>query len=776
MQPQSDFKNKNTVKKQEEEQTGNTKKAEQVPMQKQNEVLINYFNEGNQLFKEQKYIEAHNVFKHIIDAYDNVSKSERNKYSELFKNTFIKGAEMICLAVNVHTNRSEFNDTEKMYLYKALEYLDKSLTIDPFDTKAKDLFKGIVMHFSFFEKNSQLSIRLLTRCLIVDPYDYVLHYNLGFTYHKLNNLESAVFHYKLAYRIIEKELEIIKINKEDDELTKFLIKVLNGLGGIYFNIQQKNLAKTYFLKAYTLNEEDPDICNQLAVVYTDERLTEKAIDFYKKGIANADKAHISNDPNVLRASMYMNMGLMYSYECDIPTAISCYNKSLEYKPRFSLAFQNKLLDLNYVSHELKDPMYLTKTHKLINKTYDQVITNYRVSLPNYVVKDLSIPKTKLNIGFVSGDFVCHPVNYFIASVFDNLDYTQFNVFCYSTKVVKLDNRFKDVNVKCIRNTSSQEAKNIIANDNIDILFDLSGHTGDNRIDIFALKAAPIQINYIGYPNTTGLASMDYRITDPNCDSAKSEKYCSEKLIYIPNSFLCYTPGVIMKKMTTKEQIEHLPKLTKLQPATVNKHVTFGCFNRFNKINSYVVSVWEKILQKAENARLVIKTKEFTSEKNKSKFLNMFQDRSVLDRVTILPYSDGYSKHLPDYNKIDIALDTFPYSGTTTSCESLMMGVPVLTLFDNDRHYHSQNVTSSLMKNSNLSEYISQNVDEYISKAVAFSKNLDLLANLKTDVRDKFTSGHVFKKEEFTHGFQSMLTQLYTQHFKSKTSNTTKTKN
>lgn len=733
------------------------------------ETLKQYYANFETHYNEKNFQEAFNNLNGIISGLEKVSVKERLENEDLFKNTYYYASEIMCRSVGLHTKRSEFNHSEQIFLVKAVEHLERALNIDPYDKRILELYKTIILHLSFFERNSSERLKLLTRSLLAIPYEYIVHYNIGYTYHKMNNLENAVFHYKLSYSIICKELERFELLNENDEnvnetanaklnLKQFQIKVLNGLGSLYFTVQNKTLSKKYFLMAYNLDENDPDICNQLAVTYTDERITEKAIYFYEKGIKNAHRAHISTDMDLLKASMYMNMGLMYSYECDIDKSIECYNKSLQYKPKFSLAYQNKLLDLNYVSHLISDPMYLYKSHKLINKVYDQIVMDY----PNYKPKDLS--SNKLNIGFVSGDFVCHPVSYFLASILDHIDYNKFNVFCYSSKVVKITTRFPNVRYNCIRNLSAEDVKKVVMNDKIDILFDLSGHTGDNRIDVFALKPAPITISYIGYPNTTGLKNMDYRITDKFCDSKNSEKYFTEKLFYLKDAFLCYTPGFVVRPMSTESQSTLLPELSE-QPMVKNGYITFGCFNRFNKINADVINVWKTILHKIPNAKLLIKTKEFKSEKLSKKFLDMFNDESLIERIEILPYSDGYTQHLPDYNKIDIALDTFPYSGTTTSCESLMMGVPVLTLFDSNKHYHSQNVTHSLLVNSGIVDFTAMSETEYVNMAVDFaSRGSDFFTGLKHHIRDKFCNGKVFQKEEFTKNFENSLTELYTNHF------------
>ena len=716
-----------------------------------------------------KYIECIKRCNVLIKYLDELNPFVIDRYKEEIKTTYYISAELLTRTVGLYNNRSNFNTNEKNTLYIVIAHLRKTLNLEPFHKSAKELFKLVFLYLTIFNPNTEENIALLNQILVVDPCDYQLHYNLGFMYHRNNKLDSSVYHYKLAIGILDLLLTNCKLEnkKEDDQvssvLKQFKVKCLNGIGSVYFTIQDRNTALYYFNLAYDIDPLDPDVNNQIGVVYTELRFTDKAIEHYMRGIENYKRAHISVDKDMLIASMYMNMGLAKCYECDFIGAIEGYNQALKYKPRLSLAYQNKLLDSNYISHLIEDPMYIARIHKAINKIYPVVIDDYRVSCPDYKVKteilnsksrtDLIKSNVKINIGFVSGDFICHPVAYFLHSILKYINYDLFNVTCYSVKIVELKGMFPKCNWAVVKNLSNEDFKKRIQKDNIDILFDMSAHTGDNRLDTFVLKPAPIQISYCGYPNSSGIRSMDYRITDKYCDSERSQKYYQEKFIFMDKTFLAYTPSM---------GIENIPELTE-QPLVKNGYITFGTFNRYNKINSMVIGVWEKILKAIPNARFAIKTKEFLTPKLKKQFLDTFKDKSVLDRVIILPYSDTYTEHLPDYNKIDIALDTFPYSGTTTSCESLMMGVPILTIFDNVRHYHSQNVTTSLMKNCGLDEYITTSQEEYINKAVYFSKNLNKLHNLKADVRHHFVNSPICNYTEFVNEFEEKLYTVYKKH-------------
>jgi predicted O-linked N-acetylglucosamine transferase (SPINDLY family) len=217
-------------------------------------------------------------------------------------------------------------------------------------------------------------------------------------------------------------------------------------------------------------------------------------------------------------------------------------------------------------------------------------------------------------------------------------------------------------------------------------------------------------------------------------------------------FLSYTPSI---------GINNLPKLEE-QPSVKNGYLTIGTFNRYNKINDRVVAMWEIILQRCPTVRFVIKTKEFLTDTLREQFINTWKDTEVFKRVTILDYQDTYQQHLVDYNVMDIALDTYPYSGTTTSAEALMMGVPVLTLFDSQNGFHAQNVTSSLMINSELPEYVCLSEEEYINKVEYFSTHLEELKDLKQAVRDKFVK-NICDYPRFVGELEDKLLTVYKNH-------------
>lgn len=700
--------------------------------------FLEEYSKGKGALELKDYREAIILLKSAVDVkLKCIQNIDREGIKDQIKDAYYQIAQLSAGIISLHPNRKPFTEEEKKALFVASEYLNEALDLDPFSVKFCNLYRTIMIYLCYFE-DADSAIKYLRRILIVQPYNILVQYNIGYNYQRLNNLEQAIVHYKVCLGMIESGGG----EYSEEELKMYKIKCYNGLGSVYFFIQKKFLSRYYFELAYSLDSLDPDINNQMGVIYTDLRLSKEAIYHYSKGIENAKRAHISRDQNLLIASMYMNMGLMYTYTGEILKGIECYNESLRYKPGFSLAYQNKLLDINYISH-LVDPVYIADLHKKVDRCFPKVVTKFESG--GFKLKDLSNSSERLNVGFVSGDFICHPVSYFTSSIFDKLDRSKFNIFCYSSKIIQVDDRYPNCSWFCVKNVPVDKVFGLIKSHKIDILIDLSGNTGDNRMDVFALKPAPIQINMIGYPNTSGLSSMDYRITDRYADSEQSEKYYTEKLIYMSKCFLNYTPNMVRdSRLSLEEQETLLPKLIEREESPIR----YGCFNRFNKLNKVVIGDFCELLKRNSEAILVIKTKEFCSREIKESFIETVKSHSelLIDRIEFLDYKDTYEAHLNDYNKVDLALDTYPYSGTTTTCESLLMGVPVLTMRDIKTFVHSQNVGSSLLFNSNLKEYVVDSREEYLDKAESIGLNIDSLPS-KQCIRSKFLSGDVYNTSE-----------------------------
>lgn len=630
-------------------------------------------------------------------------------------------------------------------LVKSLEYYKTILAVVFEDVNATKQIVSVYTRLSFFCQNDcNKVLQYLHEALLYSPGNEIIHYNLGFIYQKLNKLEMSVIHYKISLELIGKERGKDRDKMRSIELQRMILNNYNGISGVYRSIKKWPEALFYLLKAVKAIPTDPDILNQLGVVYTEMRRTDLAEDAYNKAIKNYKSAFISTDKEFLLAEIYLNLGHMHSYNGDNIRSIECYNKSLGICPKFHLPFQNKIMNLSYIFDELEDKKYIYQQHRLVNKIYTKGNGRFKFNEKYY-------EGGKIKIGIVSGDFVDHPVSFFIGTFLRNFDSNKFEVTCYSECVINTRVFNPAIKFKLIKGMSADAAATLIHNDRTRILIDLAGHTAFNRLDVFALKPCPKQVTYIGYPFSTGLDEMDYRITDAICDKdSVSAEFYSEKLVYMNDCFLCYDP--LMPR-------EKLPELSKTQPMSANGYLTIGCFNRLNKMTDSVIEWFNEILKRNDRTRFVFKTKALLNKKIAQGFIKKF-DESVRGRIQILDCTILHDAHLLEYNKVDIALDTFPYSGTTTSCEALLMGVPVFTVYDDTYYFHPQNVTASILKNSGMDYYILNNREAVHHKvADLLSRGDEFWKSIKRNTREMFYNGKVCDKSLYIENLTKVLENI-----------------
>jgi predicted O-linked N-acetylglucosamine transferase (SPINDLY family) len=293
--------------------------------------------------------------------------------------------------------------------------------------------------------------------------------------------------------------------------------------------------------------------------------------------------------------------------------------------------------------------------------------------------------------------------------------------------------------------SDEEAAALIRNDKIDILIDLAGHTGNNRILLFARKPAPVQVSWIGYLATTGLSTMDYKIVDNYTDPiGKTEQFYTEKLIRLPESFLCYLPD------RESPEVGPLPALSK-------GHITFGSFNNFAKVTPEVFTLWARVLNEVPESHLILKGSSFSDETTCQYARNMFQERGIsAERITLQSW-DPSPKHFASYNQVDIGLDTFPFNGATTTCEAMWMGVPVITL--EGAAYHSR-AGVSILSNVGLPELVAKTEDEYLGIAVNLASDIEKLQLLRESLRDRMSHSPLTDARRFTANLEMCYRKMW----------------
>ena len=373
-------------------------------------------------------------------------------------------------------------------------------------------------------------------------------------------------------------------------------------------------------------------------------------------------------------------------------------------------------------------------------------------LPQYNCNKINIQKTrKIKLAFLSADIKNeHSIAAFLKTIIKNVNKDKFELILFSnSNKNKEDETPPDLKIYFdkwinIQNLNDIEAINIIRKNNINIMIDLMGLSSLNRLSLFKNRLAPIQVLWLGYNNTSGLSQMDYLIADPNLIKKNEVKFYSEKILFLPNIWNCHSGFSILRKENPA-------------PLINNNHITFGSFNNTNKISDEVVSVWSNILKSTNNSRLIIKSSHvYSDEILKEKF----EKNKVLNQIIFLDRKSSFKEHIDEYKKIDLALDTFPYNGVTTSFEAIWMGVPILTL---KGFNPNSRAGESINKNLNMNYLIADNKDEYVLKAIELSKNFEKVIEIRKNIFDKALESNLFNDKKFSKEFYESLEKIYLNH-------------
>ena len=336
------------------------------------------------------------------------------------------------------------------------------------------------------------------------------------------------------------------------------------------------------------------------------------------------------------------------------------------------------------------------------------------------------PARRLRVGYVSPDFRAHPVTSFIEPILQAHQRENVEVFCYAN-VAKPDATTRRLQLladhwRDIHGFDPDKAAELIRQDGIDILVDLAGHTTHNSLLVFARKPAPVQVTWIGYPNTTGLDAIDYRLTDFITDPpGQTEAWHSEQLFRLPKTFSCYGPAA------------DSPAVGPL-PALANGFVTFGSFNNFRKLSGPTIELWARILREQPSARLLLKSQGLGEPKTVRRLHEQFARAGVpAARIELAGSWISTNQHMEMYNRVDLCLDPFPYNGTTTTCDALWMGLPVVTLIGRT---HVARVGVSLVTHLGFPEWAVATPDTYAAKCRKLTGDLPALASLRARLREQ----------------------------------------
>jgi protein O-GlcNAc transferase len=702
-----------------------------INIQKNNQTFINnYLNtliESKQIKYYKNYLIHNKLVNSNNDSKINSIESEKilltnispdiDPVIEAVRNEIKNGN--LSKALEILNNASNENAEERLNTKATLLLLMKK------PKEAFDIFNYVL---KINPNNSEANFNIGSALLIANDYInskkyFYLCLNLGFKniqlYRNLALLER--FEGKITESINYLN-EGLKLTKDDDQ-------TYGDLATCYADLGDQFEAHRYYQKSIILNQKNANsLCNygSFLLENNNSRLAEEYL--YKS-------IEIKKIPQA-----FNNLGLLYMSNCQIEKSINFIDIALKINPNYKEAKSNRLFALNYQTNIKSEQLFLE--YKKIN---DYISISNQINLnENLNIKKPYKRNKLLKIGFVSGDFYSHPVWNFLYPLLENaMDHDISVTLIYngirSDEITKLYQSKAD-NFVLIYGINDLNSANIINELNLDFVIDLSGHTKDNRLNIFKYLKNTSTGTWLGYNYTSGTNNINYFLTDSIQVPIEKTKYYTEKVIYISDHSLIFYPS---KKLST----------VKSSPFINNGYITFGCPSRSIRVNEEVIETWSEILIKLPNSKLVLNSKNFGDEYTAEIYKSLFLKKKIqTERIIFTYYSiDQF------YDEIDICLDCFPHNSGTTLYESIYKGVPFITLMG---ELSIGRLGASLLSIINKSEYIAKDKREYIEKCLYLASSATTLTHLRSTLREVIQASDVMNYKKFTNNFYNSLKNLF----------------
>jgi protein O-GlcNAc transferase len=601
-------------------------------------------------------------------------------------------------------------------MLKAMKIIEKWKRLDR--TAAEPWARQFEVHV--FNKQYPLAQKVLNELGRRDPRSGNTYYYQGLLLQLSGNLEKALTAYRKSVIARHKENPVSPPPTDAATHALAVIKAYQTATGSYPGAQAR---------------VDPHLLDQPDLI----QLMMEALTRWDEEIQSTDQVLRGSQVQTL-ATAWSNLGLA---SLGTEQSAEYFGKALELNPEHVLARENALFVLNYSTRLSRREIF--KRHLRSAEYFQSLSSDEKPAFKNDPA-----PKRKLKIAYLSSDFRQHPVAHFILPVIESHDPGKVDVYTYynqnsedelTRRVMQSSFRFRN-----IKKLEDAELAEQIINDRVDILIDLGGHAGSGRMSVFASRAAPIQITWIGYPNTTGLENMDYRIVDETTDPRpQSQDFCTEELLYMPRIFSVYA------------SLDELPPVTPA-PGIESGIVTFGSFNNMAKVTDSLLNSWGEVLNRVPGSRLLIKDYAMNFKFPRKRILNLLNSQGIRsDRIELLGYSRDKLEHMQTYQKVDICLDSYPYNGTTTTCDSLIMGVPVITRAGED---HRSRVSASQLGALGLDSLVTANEQKYIERATELALNPDKLQSVRKGLRERMQSSPLMDAAGFTRDLESAYQQVW----------------
>ncbi len=648
-------------------------------------------------------------------------------------------AALFALAVEHHVN-NRLDDAERLY--------NEAISADKNNRSSSYNNLGLI----FLDRGQVTeSIGLFRMAIESNRNNGDAYNNLANALKKIDRFEESLMNYERSVRINPRFVNgyvnigsLLRDTGKIDQAIPYFERAIrlepnNGeaylnLGNAYELLHMSKEAVYNFEVAISLMPESASAYNNLGSAILTQGKIQKSLDCLHKALA------IKPDyPNA-----YLNMGNALTLLCRPEEAAECYEKVLAMEPGHVGALSNLLLTLNYMD---MDPRVLAQRHFEVGSRIEAPFLQFRRKHEN--VRDIG---RKLRIGYISPDLRNHAIVFFLEPLMKAHDRTAVEVFCYAD-VYRPDNatsRLQALSDSWLFTSgmTDQDLAEQIQADGIDILVDLAGHSANNRLPMFARKPAPIQVTWLGFPNTTGMTTIDFRLVDAVSDPpGEADAHASETLARLDSGFLCYEPP------------PEAPSPAPL-PCLKTGTFTFGSFNNLAKLSPATFDAWGRLLNRLPTARLLIKSYLLADESARALCLARLNERGInSERVTLLEGIPDKATHLAAFHEVDVALDSLPYNGTTTTCDALWMGVPVVTLAGSR---HAGRVGASLLTHVNLPELIARDISHYIDIAAGFAADPESLATLRAGLRERMNASPLCNRRAFARSVEKAYRAMWRQ--------------
>jgi protein O-GlcNAc transferase len=579
---------------------------------------------------------------------------------------------------------------------------------------------------AYQKRNYDEAIALFGRALRVDPKSALCEMRLGLALAATGRHREAEAHYRSSARrdgkipetwnnlavtlkALGQMTEAAECYQKAIALKPDYYDAIDRLGALLADLRGLAAGLPFFRRAVELKPDyAPGWCN-LGLVLNAEGKFSEALDCFSRALAA--------DPKLAQA--HIGRGLAFQQNYQLPEALEAFASALAVDPRHYEARSARLLTLNYLSGRSRSEDFAE--HLAFGSTLEQPVSSGHPKPKTQNPKTLG---NRLRVAFLSPDLRNHSVLYFVEPLLRHLDRQQFEVILYHDhfQVDAGSARLREL-ASVWRNFVGQSHDTVEATvraDAPDIIVDLAGHTGFNRLPLFARRLAPVQVSYLGYPNTTGLREMDFRLVDAITDPDEADQaFYTEKLIRFAPSAWTYQAPVNAPEPRTAE---------------AGRPITFGSFNNFAKVSDETLRLWARVLNSVPTSILLLKAHRL-DDSALANVLNPRLEAAGMDlrRVKLLGRAPDLACHLGLYGSVDIALDSFPYHGTTTTCEALWMGVPVVTLAG-DRH--AARVSASLLTAIGRGDWVAHDPQHYLRIAQTLASDSSQRANLRMALREE----------------------------------------